>query len=114
MNRENKRPRSIVVQFNSVKIRDEYLAASLSFNKNKPIKDKLNSSHIGLEGEKTAIFISEHLSPTNKALHAATRAAAKEKGYKYVWVKNGRVFARKSDDSDYIFIRNTDSLSKLK
>lgn len=114
LNRNSNRPRSVVVHFNSTRIRDEYLAASINFNRKKPVNEKLNTSHIGFVGEKFPIFISEHLSPANKALHAAARLAAKDKGYKYVWVKNGRVYMRKNDESDYLYIRDIDSLSNIK
>ncbi|CAH2090658.1 unnamed protein product [Euphydryas editha] len=59
------------------------------------------------------VFIQEHLSPQNKALHAAVRIRAKEKGYKYVWVRSGKIFVRKSEDSGYLFIRNMVDLNKL-
>ncbi|XP_047996357.1 uncharacterized protein LOC125234192 [Leguminivora glycinivorella] len=84
-NSSNNRPKSIVVQFNSPRLRDSFLAAAVNFNKSKPVPEKLNSSHLGFVGEKSPIYIMEHLSPANKALHAATRIKAKEKGYKYVW-----------------------------
>ncbi|KAL4718093.1 hypothetical protein ACJJTC_015311 [Scirpophaga incertulas] len=108
------RPKSIVVQFISKKIRDEFLAASITFNRNKSIQDKLNSSHLGLNGEKSPIFIVDHLSPLNKTLHAAARAVGREKGFKHVWVRNGRIFMRRTDDSDYIFVRDMDSLNSIK
>lgn len=114
INRNSNRPRSIVVQFNSKKIRDQFLASAINFNKNKIVNNKLNTSHLALKGPSSPIYIVEHLSPSNKALHAAARAVAKEKGYKYVWVRNGRIYVRKSDDSDFIIISDNNSLTKLK
>lgn len=75
--RSNPRPRAIVVQFTSPRIRDGYLAATVKFNKANP-KDKLNTSHVGIGGETRPIYVTEHLSPANKSLHAAARARAKE------------------------------------
>lgn len=112
MKKDTERPRSIVVQFNSPRMRDQFLAAVIRYNKSKP-HDKLNSSHAGIPGTKTPIFICEHLSSTNKALHAAARQTAREKGYKYVWVRNGRIYMRKSDNTDFKMIRNMDTLHKL-
>lgn len=112
VNRESSRPRSIVVQFDSTRTRDHILAATISFNKSNP-QNKLNSTHFGIPGTKTPIFVSEHLSPANKALHAATRIKANEKGFKYVWVRSGKIFVRKNDTAGYIVIRNMDTLSKL-
>ncbi|CAH2107197.1 unnamed protein product [Euphydryas editha] len=82
VNRQNSRPRAIIVQFNGTKTRDEFLAASINFNRKKPVDKKLNTSHLGFAGPASPIFVVEHLSPSNKNLHAAARSAAKEKGYK--------------------------------
>ncbi|XP_047032296.1 uncharacterized protein LOC124641458 [Helicoverpa zea] len=112
LNPKNTRPRSIVVQLASPRIRDQLLASSISFNKNNS-ENKLNTTHLGYSGPKTAIYIMEHLSSTNKSLHAAARIKAKELGYKYVWVRGGRVFMRKVQESEHILIRNKDILDKL-
>lgn len=112
VNKDSKRPKSIVVQFNSPRMRDQFLAATIKFNKSKP-QDKLNSSHAGIPGARTPIFVCEHLSTNNKALHAAARQAAKTKCYKYVWVRSGRIYMRKTDNSDYKLIRDFDTLNKL-
>ncbi|CAG9784798.1 unnamed protein product [Diatraea saccharalis] len=53
-------------------------------------------------------------SPSNKALHAAARAKAKELSYKFVWVRDGRIFMRKSETSDFTHVRNGEVLEKLK
>lgn len=111
-NRTSNRPRNIIVQFTSPRIRDEFLASVIKFNKSNH-QNKLNTVHLGFEGEKKSIFISEHLSPSNKALHAAARNKAKELGYKYVWVRNGRIFMRKDDHSDFKFINCITTLQNL-
>ncbi|CAH2094535.1 unnamed protein product [Euphydryas editha] len=113
VNRQNSRPRAIIVQFNGTKTRDEFLAAS-NFNRKKPVDKKLNTSHLGFAEPASPIFVVEHLSPSNKNLHAAARSAAKEKGYKYVWVRRGRIYMRKGDDSDYIIIKDLSCLNGLK
>ncbi|XP_026314738.1 uncharacterized protein LOC113226357 [Hyposmocoma kahamanoa] len=108
------RPRSIVVQLSSPRVRDEFLAAAVNYNRSKIRKEeKLNTSDIGITGEKKPIFIAEHLSPANKALHAAARSRARERNYKYVWVRNGKIFVRKDDHSDYILVKDMSSLKKL-
>lgn len=111
-NRASSRPRNIVVQFSSPIVRDTFLASAIKFNKSNP-RNKLNTSHIGLDDEKKPIFVSEHLSPANKALHAAARIKAKELEYKYVWIRNGKIFMRKNDLSDFKFIKDFACLEKL-
>lgn len=107
------RPRSVVVEFRDLKLRDAFLAASINFNKKNP-SNKLNSAHLGLVGTKTPIFIAEHLSVANKELHAAARRTAKEKGFKFVWVRGGRIFLRKNEDTGYIIVKDLQTLAAIK
>ncbi|CAH2102096.1 unnamed protein product [Euphydryas editha] len=113
MNSTSPRPRSILVKFNSPRLRDEFLAATINFNRNNR-DDKLNASHLGIGGTKrSAIYVAEHLTRENKSLHAATRSRARELGYKYVWVRDSRIFVRKNEQSNFIHINNIDALNKL-
>ncbi|XP_047040179.1 uncharacterized protein LOC124644713 [Helicoverpa zea] len=112
INPNNSRPRSIVVQLASPRIRDQFLASIINFNKNNK-DNKLNSMHLGYPGQKSAIFVTEHLSPTYRALHAAARTKAREIGYSFVWIRNGRIFMRKTQESEHILVRNMDTLKKL-
>ncbi|XP_045488751.1 uncharacterized protein LOC111001778 [Pieris rapae] len=110
---KSNRPRSILAKFSSPRLRDEFIAASIKFNKaNKD--NKLNSSHLGIGGiAKSAVYVVEHLTPENKVLHAAARQKAKELKYSYVWVRNGRVFMRKNAESNFLHVKSVDILSRL-
>lgn len=112
VNPSSTRSRSIIIQLASPMKRDQLLASVIKFNKANN-QDRLNSCHLGIPGPKSPVYIVEHLSPSNKALHAAARIRAKEKGYKYVWVRSGRIFVRKNETTEYILIKNTESLNKL-
>ncbi|XP_075990281.1 uncharacterized protein LOC142985926 [Anticarsia gemmatalis] len=113
INRQNSRPRSILVKFNSPRQRDTFLAASMNYNRKNP-KSKLNSSHLGISGDNPSpIYVAEHLSADNKALHAAARVRAKERGYKFVWVRNGRIFMKKDELSEGHVINDIEKLKSL-
>lgn len=106
------RPRSVVVQMKSPIIRDRLLASVINFNKTHR-EDKLNSSHLGIGGEKVPIYVAEHLSPHNRELHKAARIAAKEKKYKFVWIRSGRVFVRKDETTQAILLKDLASVDRL-
>ncbi|KAG7302623.1 hypothetical protein JYU34_012570 [Plutella xylostella] len=112
INSSSPRPRAIIIQMNNALARDNFLAAIIKFNKNNA-KDKLNSSHLGIGGDRVPVYASEHLSPTNKELHKLARLAAKEKQYKYIWVRGGRILVRKNDTSPIIVIKDQDCIKKL-
>ncbi|KAJ8705559.1 hypothetical protein PYW08_012605 [Mythimna loreyi] len=110
---DSKRPRSVVVKLRNTRIRDEVLASVVKFNKSAEKDKKLNSSLLGYGGAKTPVFVSEHLSPMNKAIHAETRKVAREKGYKYVWVRDGRILVRKEDGARPKQIKNLQAIALL-
>ncbi|XP_060810058.1 uncharacterized protein LOC132904158 [Amyelois transitella] len=106
INKDTKRPKSIIVKLSSPLIRDSLLAAVKTFNRTHQ-SDKLNSAHLGLaDKDKQPIYVCEHLTPTNKQLHAAARKAAKDKNFQFVWVRNGRVFMRKDPASKSFVVKD--------
>lgn len=113
LNKESKLPRTIVVKFKNVRYRDEFYSAVTRYNK-QHADDKLNTSVLGIGGVKKPVYISEHLSPVNKLLHASARKKANENGYKFVWIRNGRIYVRKEPNSSLIHIKNSDSLQFIK
>ncbi|CAG4914395.1 unnamed protein product [Colias eurytheme] len=114
LNTQSSRPRSIIAKFSSPRLRDTFLAASSTFNKKKDITEKLNTSHLGIAANPPSpIYVTEHLSPTNKTIYAAARLKSKEQHYKFVWVRNGKVFMKKDETSNTIFIDSLEKLSSL-
>lgn len=113
LNTKSLRPRSILVKFSSRRFRDNFLASVTKFNKNNP-NDKLNTGHLGIGSQKKSpVYVAEHLTREAKELHAATRRAALQLKYKFVWVRDGKVFLRKSETSGYIHIQSLESLKLL-
>lgn len=110
--KETDRPRSVIVKLKSQRRRDELLAAVAQYNR-KHSSNKLNSEHLGIGGRPVPIFVAEHLTPTNKHLHAATRKKAKEAGYKFVWVRDGRIFVRKNEQCPAICVKDIEKLKVL-
>lgn len=114
INTSSDRPRSIVVKFISPRTRDSFMAAVLKFNRKKDKAAKLNTSHLEQTGKPSPIYVTDHLTPDMKNLHAAARMKAKTLGFKHILLRNGRILLRETDDSEYIVIRDLLSLSKLK
>ncbi|CAB3255167.1 unnamed protein product [Arctia plantaginis] len=81
-------PRTIIVKLATPLLRDTFLAKVKRFNKANP-NDKINTNHIGIGGTKMPVYVLEHLSPTNKKVHAAARQRKPDKELKFVWIKQG-------------------------
>lgn len=112
LNKNSDKPRSVIVKLRTTKNRDALLAAVAQFNKKNP-NDKLSSHHLGMGGTRAPIYVSEHLTPGSKSLHAAARIKAKEMKYRFTWIRNGKIFVRKDEFSQAILIRSEDSLKLI-
>lgn len=112
VNKDSDRPRNIIVTLSSPRMRDALLSATSRFNKTNP-NNRLSSKHINIDGESRRIYLSEHLSPDLKKLHAAARAFAKNKNYQFVWVKYGQVYLRKDAESSAIRVKSVEFLQSL-
>lgn len=112
LNPASTRPRSILVTLPSPRHRDSVLSSVYRFNRNNST-EKLNSHSIGLSGEKSQIYAVEHLPLEVRALQAEARRLAKEKQYKFVWVRFGKIYVRKNETSKPFLIKNEDSLKLI-
>lgn len=106
MNKDIKKPRPVVVRFLARYKKDEFLSRL------KACKD-LKACDIGFSNNTSRIYFNEHLTSERKILLKKVKKAAEEKQYKYVWVKNYAILARKNDHSAAIHISTEGDLKKL-
>ncbi|KAH9379472.1 hypothetical protein HPB48_012270 [Haemaphysalis longicornis] len=75
-------------------------------------KMKLTCEDLGLS-HTAPIFINEHLCPDRKRLLVQAIAMKREAGWKFVWVRNGNIYARKSEKSNALKIGSASDLVKM-
>lgn len=110
----NSHPREIIVKFKTNIAREHLLTDVKTFNKNKQnLEDKLNTSNIGIAGSCSPIYISEELTFRGKQLWYKTRTAAKEKQYRFAWIKRGQIYLRKNEGTNAIIISDESKLAAL-
>lgn len=101
-------PKPIIAKLGDALARDRLISA---IRKQKG----LTSEDLGFKGNLTKgkIFVNEHLTPANKQLFKSARTACATAGFLYVWVRNGRVYVRRGDNTPAIHIRNAADLTKI-
>ncbi|CAG9818940.1 unnamed protein product [Phaedon cochleariae] len=67
---------------------------------------KINTLHCGISGEDKRIYINEDL-PRSVRLLLNKAKSLKSHNFKYVWCKNGTVYARKDEGERFIRIKNS-------
>ncbi|KAL4720400.1 hypothetical protein ACJJTC_008224 [Scirpophaga incertulas] len=73
----------------------------------------ISTRDLGLSGPAQRFFVNEHLTPENKQLLSAAKSRAKEKAYKYIWVRNCNIFLRKNEVSPVVTIGSKRDLQKI-
>lgn len=109
---KDKTKRNIVVQFVRRDKRDKVLE--------KARKTKLTNTKLGLPTESSLdsstdepIYINEHLCQFMKRLLGMAVARKREAGWKFAWVKNGNIFARRDEKSQVAAIKRESDLGKI-
>ncbi|XP_045452588.1 uncharacterized protein LOC123661647 [Melitaea cinxia] len=105
-NNDSKKPRPIVIRFLCRYKKDDFLAR---------LREKKNiiCSDIGFVGNSNRIYFNDHLTSSNKMLLRKTKELARDKNYRYVWIKNCSIMARKNDTSSVLHIQTEKDLKKM-
>lgn len=91
----------VIVRFSSAHVRDKWMSA----------RGKLRS--LVDANRVPRMFLNENLTRANRELFWQARAKGKEKNYKFVWVKSGRIFARRSEGAPPVKILHASDLDKI-
>lgn len=95
----------IIVQFTSKFERDKCIAAA------KP--KRLLASDVSDRFDSVPVFVNEHLAPGIKRLLYLSKQYKLEQNFKYCWVKDGKIFLRKEDNSRVIRVKKESDLFNL-
>lgn len=95
---------NVIVRFVSRTARDNLVQAAR--------KKRLTARQIGFEHE-APIYVNDHLCPEYKVLLGLAIAKKKEKNWKFVWVGQSKILARKAENANVVHIATTDDLAKI-
>lgn len=92
----------ILVRFVSVAVRNKWLAA------------RKRVRQLSFCGElPTNTYVNENLTALNRELLWKSKLRAKEQGYRFVWVKNGKVLVKKDEGQQVLFVASVGDLVKI-
>ncbi|CAN7947522.1 unnamed protein product [Ixodes hexagonus] len=91
----------ILVKFTSVEVKDRWMQA----------RGKLRL--LSTDDSPERVFFNDNLTQTNRELFWLARTRGKELGYKFVWVKNARIFARKQEGAPHVRILQRSDLNLI-
>lgn len=97
--------RSIIVQLNSRKKRDEFIL--------KRSKVRISNDDLLGNGNKSKVYINENLTPFYKNLLWKAKTIQQEKRYAFAWFRFGKVLMRKDERSPVIRIDQESDLNEL-
>lgn len=117
-NKKTDRPKNIIVQLATRRLRAEVVAAART-RRELTVGKLLQAAGLRIDDQVSdemskIVYVNQHLTLRNKILHSKARAMKKELNYKFVWIQEGSILMRKSDSSKIIPIRSDDDILKLK
>lgn len=96
---------NMIVQFQRRQKRDSVL--------DKAKKKRITCQDFGLP-ETSPVYVNEHLCPALKKLLGMAVSKKREHQWRYVWVRNSKIFARKADGTPVITISDSGDLDKIR
>lgn len=102
---KNKNPRKIVASINSKESRHQLLTQSK--------KKKIKANQLHQDWENNNIYINEQMTQVNRNLFYKAKNIVREVGFKFIWFKNSKIFAKKTETSNVFIIDDYNSLSKI-
>ncbi|XP_046679195.1 uncharacterized protein LOC124366640 [Homalodisca vitripennis] len=75
-------------------------------------KRDFSTRHLNLASD-NPIYVNESLSPTRRRLLGMARQARRERGYKWLWVRGGKIFLRKEDNGPVTIVQCQADLDKM-
>lgn len=102
----------LIVEYKDVEIKRRVMKAVKDFNKS--ASDKLNSGSLGLETEKSPIYVTDSLTNTARRLFFSARQLVKTGKYNYCWIADGKVMMREKQGTPAIHLQTSSQLDQLK
>lgn len=100
------RPRVIVVRLARRALRDQLISAARS-------RRGVDTSGIVTTVPPHRVYINERLTWLNRRLFHKSREEGRSKGWKYVWTRDGRIYARRDTDSTALRIRSESDIERV-
>lgn len=91
----------IFIRFSSVPLKERWMAC----------RGRLGS--IPRDDSQPKIYFNDNLTEANRKLFWMARTRGKEKKFKFVWVRHGKIFAKQSHNSPLLRISNIDALNQI-
>lgn len=104
-NEKNAKSPPIVVQFTTRQLREKILTGMR-------IK-KIMTGDLMKTGEQKPVYVNEHLTRTKKNIMFEARKLKFDKGYKFLWSRNGRIMIRKDEQAKVIELQSLDDLKRI-
>lgn len=99
-------PPGIIVRFVQRNIKKELI-------RKRKIKTNFSIVNIGMSAA-APIFVNESLCPGRRRVFAAARAAKRDNGFKYLWIQNSNILARKEDGSAVLRLNSIADVQNMK
>ncbi|BES97958.1 conserved hypothetical protein [Nesidiocoris tenuis] len=100
------RPRKILAILNSSDARENLVRTARA-------EKSLTAKNLVSEWPKERVYINENLTAFRAELLRRAKAKGKEKGYKFIWIKNFAVHARKSEGERVYVIKSLEDIERM-
>ncbi|XP_022160461.1 uncharacterized protein LOC111026649 [Myzus persicae] len=106
LNSTNNKPSIIIAKLETSEMRKNLI----KINKLQKLNANMLSENWNKENK---IYINERLTKEKRILYSKTRAAGKERNYKFIWISNAVILIRKDENSKITRIRSINDIERM-
>src|SRR5690606_32628565 len=111
-NKRQDQPAPVILQLNNRRIRDQIMTKrrSTTVLPGELVATGANEPSVAAQ---QPVRVYENLSPYMRKLRWLAKSTAQQAGYKFVWVRDGKLFVRSQEGTPVIRIRHEDDLHNI-
>ena len=102
--------KKLVVKFKS---REKKLILLKKSKENNSSLQNMKESHSTNNRQGNKVYVNDELTASNRKLLFLTKSKARERNWRYVWVKDGRILVKKEESSRPIYIGKTSDINDI-
>lgn len=103
---DDRSPRPLIVKLTRRSIRDELL-------KSARVRRGITTEGLDIPGKQRRFYVNERLTPLNRRLFQRVREIGRSQNWRYIWTRNGAIFAKQTDTSNIFRVRNDSDVARI-
>lgn len=103
----------MIVEFTSLSKKKELMSKIKNHRVDANVINNKSNNYTNNDNNKSFIYVNDHLTPHNRRILWLSKKKALDTNWKFVWVRNGSIFAKEHESSTAFVIKNINDIELI-